>query len=94
MWRVTLAVPLALAACAGRQTELERAVREYDDALVRAYATADPSLLAAVAPDEEAVRVRVLIDLKSEAGVVLESPGPARGSGPSPGAAGAPPTAP
>jgi hypothetical protein len=73
MRRPALAWLALLAACPGPQRELERAVREYDEALVRAYATADPSRLPEVATAREATRVRVLIDVKTAARLVLES---------------------
>jgi len=62
-----------LSACPGGQAALERAVREYDDELQRAYATADASRLPGVATRKEANRVLVLIDLKTASRVVLES---------------------
>jgi hypothetical protein len=64
---------LTLAACPGPDRELARAVREYDDALVRAYASSDPSRVASIAARKEADRIRILIDLKSNARLVLES---------------------
>ncbi len=73
MRRPALAALLLLAACPGPRRELGRAVREYDDELVRAYGTSDPSRLAGVAGRKEADRVRVLIDLKTAARLVLES---------------------
>ena len=73
MRRAALAALLLLAACPGPRRELGRAVREYDDELVRAYGTSDPSRLAGVAGRKEADRVRVLIDLKTASKLVLES---------------------
>jgi len=73
MRRSALAGLLLLAACADPRRELERAVRAYDDELVKAYLTADPSRLDQVASQEEAGRIRVLIDLKTSARLVLES---------------------
>lgn len=63
---------LALAAC-GPDPELARAVREYDDALVVAYASSDPSGMDRVATREEADRVRILIDIKAGAKLQLDS---------------------
>lgn len=73
MARLALAALLALAACPGDHAELGRAVREYDDALVRAYSSSDPSGMPRVAASKEADRVRILVDIKSAAGLVLES---------------------
>jgi hypothetical protein len=64
---------LLFAACSGSERELGRAVREYDDALVRAYALADASRLPDAATAKEAARVQVLLDLKSNGKLVLES---------------------
>ncbi len=64
---------LVLAACARPEHEVARAVREYDDELVRAYRMGDASAMSRVAEGEEARRVRVLVDLKSAAKLVLES---------------------
>jgi hypothetical protein len=69
---------LLFAACSGSERELGRAVREYDDALVRAYASADASRLPDVATAKEAARVQVLLDLKSNAKLVLERSRPSR----------------
>ena len=46
---VTAALLFLFAACQGSTAELGKAVREYDDALVRAYAAADATTLASVA---------------------------------------------
>jgi hypothetical protein len=73
MRRIPWVTLLALAACPGPKSELGRTVREYDDALVRAFATSDPSRLASVAAAKEADRVRILVDLKTNARLVLES---------------------
>ncbi len=73
MRRLAPAALLLLAACPGPARELSRAVREYDDELVRAYGTSDPSRLYGVADRKEADRVRVLIDLKTASKLVLES---------------------
>lgn len=64
---------VALAACGRPSAELARAVRDYDDALTRAYSTSDASGMAAVAGPKEAQRVQVLVDLKSSAKLALES---------------------
>jgi len=70
---VTAALLLLFAACQGSSAEMGRVVREYDDALVRGYAAADASSLASVATAKEMARVQVLIDLKSNGKLVLES---------------------
>ncbi len=62
-----------LAGCSGGAGEAAKAVRAYDDALVRAYAGNDASRLAGVATDKELARVQVLIDLKVAGKLVLES---------------------
>lgn len=71
--RLAFALAVALAACSRPEREAARAVREYDDALARAYREGDASGLARVAGAKEATRVRVLVDLKSASGLVLES---------------------
>ncbi len=68
-----LALVLALAGCPRPEREAARAVREYDDELVRAFRTSDASRMAGVASAKEAGRVRVLVDLKSAGKLVLES---------------------
>ena len=68
-----LLLALSLAACARSEREAERAVREYDDALARAYRESDASGMTRFATAREAGRVRVLVDVKSAAGLVLES---------------------
>jgi hypothetical protein len=73
MRRIAVAALLALSACPGQDRELSRAVREYDDALVSAYASSDPSRVEGVAAPKEADRIRVLIDLKTSARLALES---------------------
>jgi len=73
MRRDVMAALMLLAACSGSDRELGKAVGDYDDALVRAYATADASRLSEVATAKEAGRVQVLLDLKSNAKLVLES---------------------
>ena len=67
-----LVLPL-LAACSGGSGEAAKAVRAYDDALVRAYAGNDASPLAGVATAKEQGRVQVLVDLKATGKLVLES---------------------
>jgi hypothetical protein len=64
---------LALAACSSPGREAARAVREYDDEIVRAYRSGDASRMTRVAAAKEAERVQVLIDLKSASKLVLES---------------------
>jgi hypothetical protein len=71
--RLLLATLVAVAACGGPDPEAARAVRRYDDALIAAYSRSDASGLDRVATLEEAGRIRVLIDIKSGAGLALES---------------------
>lgn len=73
MRRLALVALLALSACPGNDAALGRAVREYDDELIRAYSGSDPSRMARVAASEEAERIRILVDIKSTARLVLES---------------------
>jgi hypothetical protein len=71
-----LLVAAALLACAPGdrdRREAERAVRAYDDALVRAFRTSDLEGMRATATEAEASRVRVLVDLKIADRLVLES---------------------
>lgn len=69
-----LAAAVALAAC-GRSDSAAaaKAVREYDDALVRAFRLSDASRMGEVATRKEADRVLVLVDLKASNRIVLES---------------------
>jgi hypothetical protein len=74
MRRLAPAAFLLLAvACQGGSAEAAKAVRAYDDALVRAYATGDASTLASLATAKEMGRVQVLLDLKTAGKLVLES---------------------
>lgn len=75
MRRLALPLLLLLSACQGQgdSAEAAKAVRAYDDALVRAYAGGDVSPLANLATARELGRVQVLVDLKSAAKLVLES---------------------
>ena len=73
MRRMVLAPVLLLAACQGASAEAAKAVREYDDALVRAYARGDASPLANLATAKETGRVQVLVDLKTAGKLILES---------------------
>lgn len=68
-----LALALGAAACGADRREAERAVRAYDDALVVAYRTRDASRLDEVATAREAGKVRTLVELKTQARLVLES---------------------
>jgi hypothetical protein len=68
-----VAALLLCAACQGAAAEASRAVREYDDLLVRAYAGGNASPLANLASAKELGRVQVLIDLKTAGKLVLES---------------------
>lgn len=72
-WKVAAAL-LMLAACSRSASDAAaRAVREYDDELIRAFRTSNPSRIAGVATRTEADRVLVLVDLKSSNRLVLES---------------------
>lgn len=73
MTRGAVFLGLALAACSGTERELARAVRAYDDELVRAYRTGDASGLARFADAGEARKVEVLVGLKTASRLVLES---------------------
>jgi hypothetical protein len=73
MRRFAIALLLVSSACSGPERELGKAVRAYDDALVRTYSTADVASLSGVATAKEAGRVQVLLDLKTNAKLVLES---------------------
>jgi hypothetical protein len=65
---------LALAACSGSDAKAAaRAVREYDDELVRAFRMSDASRMATFATRKEADRVLVIVDLKASNRLVLES---------------------
>jgi len=69
----TACLLLIAVACQGGSAEAAKAVRAYDDALVRAYATGDASTLAHLATAKEMGRVQVLLDLKTAGKLVLES---------------------
>ncbi|MEY2668228.1 MAG: hypothetical protein RJA59_866 [Pseudomonadota bacterium] len=75
MRQLVLPLLLLLSACQGQgdAAEAAKAVRAYDDALVRAYAGGDAKPLADLATAKELGRVQVLVDLKSAAKLVLES---------------------
>ena len=73
MRRLAAAALLVLGSCQGASQEAAKAVRAYDDALVRAYAGGDASPLANLATAKEMGRVQVLVDLKTSAKLVLES---------------------
>jgi len=62
-----------VSACGGVEDEAGRALRAYNEALVLAYRTSDPAVLAEVATERELRKVRVLIDLKKASRLVLES---------------------
>lgn len=68
-----LASVLLLVACQGGSAEAAKAVRAYDDALIRAYASGSASPLVNLATEKELGRVQVLIDLKTSGKLVLES---------------------
>ncbi len=67
-----LAAALATGCHSDRSTA-SAAIRAYDEELVRAFRTSDHGGLAAVAAPKEAERIRVLVDMKRAARVVLES---------------------
>lgn len=69
-----LALALASAGC-GRDArgEADRYLRAYNAALVEAYRSSDASKLEGLAGTDEVRKVRILIDLKSSNGIVLES---------------------
>jgi len=73
MRRLVLPSLLLLAACQGDSAGAAKAVRAYDDALVRAYAGGDAKPLANLATAKELGRVQVLVDLKSAGKLVLEA---------------------
>lgn len=67
---------LALLICGGCGVDVRQAgksVRQYNDALIVAYRTGDLSPLRPVAREGEIRKVEKLVDLKREAGLVLES---------------------
>lgn len=69
-----VALTASLAACRDRaDAEAERAVRDYDEALVQAFRASDAAPIRRVALEKEANRVVVLVDLKRSNGLVLES---------------------
>jgi len=69
---VGLAMTL-ISGCGTGHDDAVRAVRAYDEALIRAYRASDISALKAVATEAEVKRLFVLIDLKRSNGLVLES---------------------
>ncbi len=73
MRRLALASVLLLAGCQGGAGEAAKAVRAYDDALIRAYAAGSAAPLANLATAKEMGRVQVLVDLKTAGKLVLES---------------------
>lgn len=60
-------------ACGGDAGRARDAVRDYNEAIIVAHRTGDVSSLKPVAGDEEVRRIETLLDLKSAAGLVLES---------------------
>jgi len=62
-----------LLGCSSPLRQGEHAVREYNTALVAAYRQSDASLLDPFASAAEVNRVKVLIEWKQSAGLVLES---------------------
>ncbi len=66
-------VLLVLGGCGDDERQAGQSVRLYNEALIVAYRTGDLSPLRPVAHDEEIRKVEKLLDLKREAGLVLES---------------------
>lgn len=64
---------LACAACTPGRAEVVEAVRAYDAALATAYRTGDAGPLSRFADPDEVRRVTVLLEIKKESGLVLES---------------------
>jgi hypothetical protein len=64
---------LTLAACDRTTSDVSRAVRNYDEALVVAFRTGDLAPLRKTAGEKEVRKVTALIDLKRASGLVLES---------------------
>jgi hypothetical protein len=73
MRRLAAAALLLFGACQGASSDVAKAVRAYEDGLVRAYASGDAGPLATLATAKEVGRVQVLIDLKTAGKLVLES---------------------
>jgi hypothetical protein len=72
--RALLLLAVALAAgCDRDRSQAEAAVRAYDEAAIAAYRSRDLAPLGAAATERERNKVLVLVDLKSAAGLVLES---------------------
>lgn len=67
------AIAAAVAGCNADRREAERAVRRYNDAAILAYRTRDFAPLREAATEKEWGKVVVLVDLKTAAGLVLES---------------------
>ncbi len=61
------------AGCSTERREAEHAVRAYNEAAILAYRTRDLAPLREVATEKEWGKVVVLVDLKTAAGLVLES---------------------
>ena len=64
---------LLLAACSNPASVAESVIRQYDAALIKAFASGNASPLKDIAGDKEARKVGTLIDYKTTGGVVLES---------------------
>lgn len=60
-------------ACGGDAPSARRAAREYNEALIVAYRTGNVASLRPLACDDEVRRIETLLDLKREAGLVMES---------------------
>jgi hypothetical protein len=72
LWLLGL-VGVLVSSCGGIEAEADGALRAYNEALVLAYRTSDPTVLADVASERELQKVWVLIDLKKSNRLVLES---------------------
>ncbi len=70
---LVVAALVALSGCKRTATDAARAVRAYDDELVRAFRMSDSSRVPEVATRQEADRVLVLVDLKASNRLVLDS---------------------
>jgi hypothetical protein len=66
-------VLLLLAACSNPKGEAEAVIRQYDQALIKAFGSGNPAPLKDIAGEKELRKVGTLIDYKGTAGLVLES---------------------
>jgi len=75
-WRwptLLLALGLSLTACGGEERAAVKAVRAYDEAVIRAYRGNDASAVQGLATAEELNRLAVLVDLKRASHLTLMS---------------------